>query len=224
MDIKKKRGGSVEILCGHLQEGILLGRFAPGQRLIERDLIEEFGLSRGPVREAFHRLAADGLVDLIPNRGATVRRLLRKEMFELFQVRESLEGLAAGLAAKNIDKGQNRNIFNGVWKQVRPTKKVLPWNLFMENNHLFHKTIVDISNNSQLNDLVEKLRIIVVMLQVGKAMQPVQMDKSHQDHVAIAKGILGGDPIAAEMAMRSHVANSHNWILTLPDSVFKLDR
>ena len=94
----------------------------------------------------------------------------------------------------------------------------------MENNHLFHKTIVDISNNSQLNDLVEKLRLIVVMLQVGKAMQPVQMDKSHQDHVAIAKGILGGDPIAAEMAMRSHVANSHNWILTLPDSVFKLDR
>lgn len=224
IDAKKKRGGTVELLCQHLQKGILGGRFAPGQRLIERDLIEEFGLSRGPVREAFHRLSSDGLVDLIPNRGATVRRLHRKEVEELFQIRESLEGMAAGLAAKNIDQGQNRKIFNAVWKQVKPSKKDLQWNVFMENNHLFHKTIVDISNNTQLNDLVEKLRLVVVMLQVGKAMQVTQMNKSHQDHIAIAEGILDGDFIAAETAMRKHVANSHNWILTLPDSVFKPEK
>lgn len=221
---KKKRGGAVEVLCQHLHKGILAGRFAPGQRLIERDLIEEFGLSRGPVREAFHRLSADGLVDLIPNRGATVRRLLRKEVMELFQVRESLEGLAAGLAAKNIDQGQNRKAFNAIWKQVKPTKKLSQWNVFMENNHLFHKTIVDISNNSQLNDLVEKLRLVVVMLQVGKSIQTNQMEKSHRDHVAIAKAILDGDFIAAETAMRNHVASSHAWILTLPDSVFKSEK
>ena len=218
---EKKRGSSVDFLCEHLQNGIFVGRFAPGQRLIERDLIEEFGLSRGPVREAFHRLSADGLVDLIPHRGAIVRRLLRQEVQDLFQIRESLEGLAAGLAAKNINQGQNRKLFTKVWKQACLSKKTMQWNLFMENNQLFHKTIVEISNNNQLYELVEKLRLVVVMFQVGKSMHFDQMIKSNEDHKEIAEAILDGDEIKAQRAMSNHVRNSHRWIDTLPESVFK---
>jgi DNA-binding GntR family transcriptional regulator len=221
---KQQRGGTVDYLCDRVRQGILEGRFAPGQRLIARDLIEDIGTSRGPIREAFHRLEADGLVDLIPNRGASVRRLLRREVRELFQIRESLEGLAAGLAAANIDEGQNRKIFTEVWERVRPTGESLPWNVFIEHNHSYHNTIVAISNNSQLCELVGRLRLVVVMLQIGRAMKEEHTGRSHQDHVAIAEAILAGDANGAEIAMRKHVRDSHAWIQTLPDSTFKPER
>lgn len=221
---KQQRGGTVDYLCDRVRQGILEGRFAPGQRLIARDLIEDAGTSRGPIREAFHRLEADGLVDLIPNRGATVRRLLRKEVQELFQIRESLEGLAAGLAAANINEGENRKIFTEVWERVRPTGESLPWTVFIEHNHSYHNTIVAISNNSQLCEMVRRLRLVVVMLQVGRAMKEEHTGRSHQDHVVIAEAILAGDVNGAETAMRNHVRGSHAWIQTLPDSTFKPER
>jgi DNA-binding GntR family transcriptional regulator len=61
------RGGTLERLFAHLKEGILSGRYAPGQRLIEADLTSELGCSRGPLREAFRRLTAEGLVESVPN-------------------------------------------------------------------------------------------------------------------------------------------------------------
>src|SRR3546814_7375523 len=100
-----RSGDTVERVAAILKEQILDGSLAPGQRLISRDLIEELGISRGPLREAFRRLAADRLIELIPNRGAVVRRLSRAEIINLFQIREALEGQAARLAAERIDQG-----------------------------------------------------------------------------------------------------------------------
>src|SRR3546814_11928746 len=73
-----RSGDTVERVAAILKEQILDGSLAPGQRLISRDLIEELGISRGPLREAFRRLAADRLIELFPNRGAVVRRLSRR--------------------------------------------------------------------------------------------------------------------------------------------------
>ncbi len=93
------RGEVVNFVIQHLRDGIFLGRFAPGQRLITSELMTDIGVSRGSLREAFSRLAADGIVDLVPNRGAVVRRLSRVELINLFRIREVLEGLAARQAA-----------------------------------------------------------------------------------------------------------------------------
>jgi DNA-binding GntR family transcriptional regulator len=222
--LDSRRGDTVDFVCGCIRQGVVEGRFVPGQRLIARDLTEEIGISRGAVREAFRRLAAEGMVDLIPNRGATVRRLSRRQVRELFQIRECVEGLAAGLAAAEIDKGDNRRIFTEVWDKVRPTGQVLPWNVFIDNNRLYHRTIVEVGGNAQLSALIVNLQLPVVMIQVGRAMRPEHAELSHRDHVAIAEAVLAGDSAAAEQAMRRHVRGSHDWIQTLPDSAFKPDR
>lgn len=220
----QRRGETVDYVVQRLREGIVSGRFAPGQRLIARDLIDEIGIGRSSVREAFRRLAADGLVDLVPNRGAIVRRLSRKQVKDLFRIRESLEGLAARLAAEQIDQGLNRRVFLDVWEQVRPRGETLPWNVFIDRNRRYHLTIVSIGGNEQLSALIDNLQLPIVMLQVGRVMLPEHAEQSHRDHVAIAQAILAGDAVAAEEAMRAHVRGSAAWILTLPPSTFRPER
>jgi DNA-binding GntR family transcriptional regulator len=219
-----RRGDTVDYVCVCIRQGIVDGRFVPGQRLIARDLTEEIGISRGAVREAFRRLAAEGMVDLTPNRGASVRRLSRRQVKELFQIRERVEGLAAGLAAAQIAKANNRQTFTDVWEKVRPTGQAMPWNVFIDNNRLYHRAIVEIGGNTQLTALIVNLQLPVVMAQVGRAMRPEHAECSHNDHVAIAEAILAGDSAAAEAAMRKHMHVTHEWIQTLPDSAFKPER
>ncbi|MCP4928598.1 MAG: GntR family transcriptional regulator, partial [Gammaproteobacteria bacterium] len=98
----KKKTTIVEELTQKIASGIISGRYAPGQRLIEADLVNEYKVSRNPLREAYSRLASDGLLTIQPYRGAFVSKPSRKEIMDLFIVRESLELLAVQLAARNI--------------------------------------------------------------------------------------------------------------------------
>src|SRR6266478_1264515 len=86
----------------HLREEILAGRLQPGTELAEVALSEQLGVSRGPIREAIGRLAAEGLVTVRPRRGAIVRSLSPEELIESYQVREALEVLAVRLAVPRM--------------------------------------------------------------------------------------------------------------------------
>src|SRR5208337_5570820 len=97
-------GATVAFIVERLREDILAGRLAPGSRLVECDLTARFAVSRGPVREALRRLAAEGLIEHWPHRGAVVRRLSGRTIRELFQIRMELEALAARLASRSQDE------------------------------------------------------------------------------------------------------------------------
>src|SRR5436190_13925962 len=86
----------------HLRAEILSGRLEPGAELAEVALSEQLGVSRGPLREAIGRLAAEGLVTVRPRRGAVVRSLSKEEFLELYQVREALETMAVRLAVPRL--------------------------------------------------------------------------------------------------------------------------
>ena len=222
-ELTQRRGQTVDDIIGRLRGAILAGRIVPGQRLIANDLTEQLGVGRGSVREAFQRLAADGLVDIIPNRGAVVRRLSRDRVRDLFQIRVNLEGLASRLAAEQIDQSDHRQRFLAVWNEVKPDGSERSWPLFMQQNRLYHHTIVSIGENKQLTDLIDNLQLPIVMFQVGQAMRPENSERSHRDHVMIADAILSGDADAAEKAMRNHLQQTAEWILQLPNSAFGLD-
>lgn len=215
-----RRGESVEQAARQIREGILTGRYALGQRLITRELVTDLGYGRGTLREAFGQLAAEGLLELIPNRGATVRRLSRTEMRQLFQIRESLEGLAARLAAEQIGQGSNRERMDAVWTQVQqePPKSNRD---FLAANQLLHETIVRIGGNEQLAQLLARIQLPLVMTQVNQSLGAKQMEQSHREHVDIVRAVLNGDPDAADQAMRQHLRRSGQWTLDLPDNVFK---
>jgi DNA-binding GntR family transcriptional regulator len=86
-----------------IQAAILDGQYPPGTHLQQDELCARFGVSRTPVREALRKLQATNLVDLVPNRGATVRIPTRKELAEVYALRAELEGYACQLAAPNVD-------------------------------------------------------------------------------------------------------------------------
>jgi DNA-binding GntR family transcriptional regulator len=214
-----RRGESVEQVVAQIREGILKGRFALGQRLITRQLTTELGFSRSTVREALSHLASEGLVERVPNRGATVRRLSRAEIKDLFQIRELLEGLAARLAAIAVADRNNRAIVQWVWERV--TVDTASYRDFHDQNLLIHGTIVRVGGNQQLEGLMARMHTPFVMTQARLAMTPGEIERSQREHREILQAVLAGDPDAAETAMRRHLRNTGEWLQSLPDTAFK---
>jgi len=199
-----RRGEAVDVVFETIRQGIISGRFAPGQRLVIRDLADDIPYSRSTFREALRRLAAERLVSLIPNRGAAVQRLTPQEMTDLFEIRELLEGQAARRAAERIGESDHSRRFAAVWEKVGrgdPTDR----QAFIEHNQLFHGTIVDLSGNSRLPEMLNQLQIPILMFQWRTLMTPQEIALSQAEHKTIAKAILEGRPDQAEAAMRRHV-------------------
>lgn len=199
-----RHGEAVDVVFETLRQGIISGRFAPGQRLVIRDLAEEIPYSRSTFREAFRRLAAERLVSLIPNRGVAVSRLTPQEMADLFEIRGLLEGQAARRAAERIDEGHHRKRFLAMWEKVRrgdPSDRAA----FIANNQRFHGTIVELCGNSRLPEMLDQLQIPILMFQWRTIMTREEMETSQAEHETIAKAILEGRPDQADSAMRRHV-------------------
>lgn len=102
----EERRALVDKLAAQLHARVISGELASGARLRQEALAEEFGVSRTPIREALRKLQADGIVELHPNRGAVVRPLSPREIRDAYEVRASLEALAAELAADRINREQ----------------------------------------------------------------------------------------------------------------------
>jgi DNA-binding GntR family transcriptional regulator len=187
-----------------MRERIRDGRLAPGQRLVEADMQRVFQASRGPIREAVRRLAAEGLVELRHNSGAIVRALARDEVVNVFRIREALEALAARLAAENVRRGADPGplvaleaCFHGAF-DGSPVA-------YMHYNDSFHDLVVRLSGNEQLIQLVRELHARVYRLQVEALRSSGSYIASRREHGAIVRAIAKGDGPRAERLMRAHV-------------------
>lgn len=209
-----RSGETVERVANEIKKGILEGYYAPGQRLISRDIVETLGVSRSSLREAFRRLEADGLVHLIPNRGAVVRRLSPDEVRFIYQIREALEGYAAKLAAQRITEGDNLRRLKAVLERGNKHRDKLNFQQFAIDNQDFHREIVRISGNPLLAELIEKYHQPVFISQLRQiiSVQDV-IYLALDEHERIANAILAGDASAAYDAMKQHLWRSANQML-----------
>ena len=219
---KSPRGNAVELLAQRIRDGMLWGRYAQGQRLIERDLIEETSFGRSTVREAFGRLASEGLVELVPNRGATVRRLSRMELAEHFQIRELLEGLAARLAAGAASAPELR-------RQVLELRATLVADPdsgldFRERELALHRLLLTMSGNGQLTRLLSRLHVPLSTAQVSRAMSRDQLQRARRSQIEILRAVADGEPEAAEAAMRLHLRQVGEWMQAQPEGALGADR
>ena len=185
----------------HIQEGFL----APGQRLIEAELMARLPVGRSTLREAFLKLAAEGLVALQHQRGACVRRMTRSDLAELFQLRECLEGFAAGLAAGQVAAGSHR-----AWlaeaRRVWLSDEVLNNELsHMENNVPLHDGIVAMAGNRRLMASLKVLELPAYRLQFLRLLDREQRTISAGEHLDIIDAILAGKAARADKLMRAHV-------------------
>jgi DNA-binding GntR family transcriptional regulator len=196
-------GATVAHIVERLREDILARRLEPGARLVESDLTIRFAVSRGPVREGLRRLAAEGLIEHVPHRGALVRHLGRTEIQQLFQIRVELESLAARLAAEAPD-AERRARFE---EAIRPIFSDSPRRIgeYMAENSAFHDAILTLAGNVQLRDLCLRLQLPLIMAQVGDILTSEVLETSVRDHRALAAAIRARDPDAAGAAMRAHL-------------------
>lgn len=198
-----------------IQDGLL----APGQRLIEAELMAQLPVGRSTLREAFLKLAAEGLVELQHQRGACVRRLSRTAMSELFQMRECLEGYAAGLAASRVALGSHRAWLEEA-RAVWLTRDVLDNELaHMENNVPLHGGIVAMAGNARLVDMLRPLDLPAYRLQFLRLLDAEQRVISARQHLDIIDAILSGKVARAEKLMREHVRRAGQLALLMPGLV-----
>jgi len=148
----------VEQVAASLKEDILNGRLRGGDPLREDRLKEEFGISRTPLREAFRILENEGLIEILPRRGAYVKRISRKDIEENFPVRAALEGLAARLAHRNFTPRDLRDM-EEAYQYMRDAASKGDFQDYSMHHAAFHEVFINASKNETLIELLRHLRM-----------------------------------------------------------------
>jgi len=191
-----------------LRKDIVEGDIAAGSKLSETELSTKYGVSRAIVREAINRLESSGLVERKANVGARVVTLSAEGLVELYQVRESLEGMAARLAAKNMTEQEISDLqalLNSHYDKVRSEG-----DYYQEAGDVdFHYRIILGSKNNQLiTMLVNGTYHLVRMYRVQLGMAGPRVSTAFDEHKHIVQAICNRDQELAEMLMRRHIMYS----------------
>jgi len=189
-----------------LHAAIVAGELSPGERLIEEELAEQLGQSRGAVREAILRLGHEGLVTRERNRGARVRRFTVGEAVEILEARAALESLAAGYAALRRTGGEANELVSLVdeMEQLLAAGELLAMS---ERNAVMHRRILEISAHAVALDICARLHSQMVRFQFRTVLAPGRSAKSLAEHRRIVTAIAAGNRPAAEQAMREHLTS-----------------
>jgi DNA-binding GntR family transcriptional regulator len=161
-------------------------------------------VSRTPVLNALKRLAQERVVEFFPRRGIYVRRFTKREMAELFAVREVLEGLAARLAAARMERMEVERLRES-FRRVSPHLKGAAIRRYVDQDRSFHSRLAEIAGNEQLSAAMNSVNMMLFAWQDGLVRPP---NESIAEHLAILEALGRRDPVASEAAMRLHVHRS----------------
>ncbi|MFF9622350.1 GntR family transcriptional regulator [Streptomyces griseosporeus] len=189
-----------------LRQAILHGEMAPAQRLVENELAEEFGVTRGSIRAALIDLEAQGLVERIRNRGSRVRVVTVEEAVEITECRMVLEGLCAAkaaVAAGDEQLEQLTDLGTAMSKAVADGEPVT----YSDLNHELHARIREFSGQHTALELLERLNAQLVRHRFQLALRPGRPQQSLNEHLAMIEAIRARDPQAAEAAVRAHLTS-----------------
>jgi DNA-binding GntR family transcriptional regulator len=193
-----------EQVADHLREEILANRLSPGTELGEVMLAQSLGISRGPLREALGQLAAEGLVTIVPRRGAVVKRLTRQEFLDAYQVREALESLAIKLAVPRLTDPERAEL-RRMCAEMELEAAAGNTERFFEINHDFHALLVRSSGNHKLDEIHAQL-----VAQMGRLLQKsVELrggvEQSAAEHRGILAAVDAGDAGQAARLLEEHI-------------------
>ena len=199
----------VEATYQQLKHDIIEGVYTPRQRLIETDIAPLLGVSRATLRAALLRLQHEGFVEIQPNRGAQVRAFSVEEATRILQVREVLEGLAAGLAAEKATAAELAEL-HGI---VGEMEKTLAADDLLGHLPLvgrFHQRINEMAGNEFIEQFLSMLGAPLIRHQFRVILVPGRKDESLMEHREILAYLTGRDAMGAELAMRRHIAALRN--------------
>jgi DNA-binding GntR family transcriptional regulator len=193
-----------EQVIDHLREEILTSRLAPGTELGEAALARSLGISRGPLREALGALTAEGLVTIVPRRGAVVTRLTRQEFIDAYQVREALESLAVRLAVPRLTIAQKAELHR-MCDAMEREAGAGDTSGFFETNLAFHRLLVEASGNAKLEAVHAQLIAQMGRLMSRSAELRGGLDRSAAEHRALLAAIDAGDATLSALLLEEHI-------------------
>ncbi|MER5944488.1 GntR family transcriptional regulator [Streptomyces sp. NPDC001904] len=197
-------GAVRERVLGALREDIVAGLLRPGDRLVERELAERFGVSRVPVREAVRALVAEGFVTFDTPRRAVVRTLTRADVAELFELREALEVYAAGLAAERAGADELARLALLLDRAAEATRADDAATL-TDVNSRFHDDLLALAGNGLLVTVMQPVAGRLRWLTRRNEEWPQQLAEHRELYAAVA----AGDAERARAVALSHVRTNY---------------
>ena len=197
-----------------LREAIVKGDIAPGEKLNEPRLAEQFSVSRGPLREAIRRLVAMGLIRHIPNVGASVVTLSLTNITDLYDVREVLEGKAAALAAANMNSLERAELRKLIDIHRQHIETNAGQYMQAEGDFDFHYKIIQGCGNAMLtHQLCHELYHLVRMFRYQTSRFKTRSNRALVEHEQLVYAIEQRDSDMAEMLMRRHISRAKESII-----------
>ncbi len=191
-------------IAGHLERAILDGRFNPGDWLREVDLAKEFGVSRTPVREAFHMLETRGMLCIVPRKGVHVKTVTHQEMEALLTIRSALDGLAAQISADRMTPAIAMKLKANMDAQRNAVARK-DVRTFEARGQDLHAVIYEMSGNPKLLAIYESLKVEGALYRIVGFLLPGEMQNTLKDHQRIVAALVARDGVAARVAAERHI-------------------
>ena len=181
-----------DVVFKTLRQGILTGELKPGERLMEIHLANKLGVSRTPIREAIRKLELEGLVTMIPRRGAEVAQITEKSMKDVLEVRKVLDNLSVELACERITEEEKEQLQNACM-DFEDAVKTGDFSMIAKTDVAFHDIIVAATRNIRLSQMVNNLAEQMYRYRFEYIKDSSQHGRLVQEHEEICRGIIQGD-------------------------------
>jgi DNA-binding GntR family transcriptional regulator len=187
-----------------IRKMIRSGALIKGQKIDEKYLCDTMGVSRTPVRESLRMLHSEGLIDLIPHKGAYVSQPPIKEIKDMFEVMSVLEGTCARLAAENMKEKDFRRI-EALHGKLERHYQNRDHEAYLKVNNTLHVFVQELSGNKVLNDVINGLRQKILLYRHKQLYQPERFQESVREHRDLLTAFRDRDPVLAETVMKRHL-------------------
>lgn len=191
-------------VAGRIREMISTGVLSKGQKISEKFLCDTMGVSRTPVRESLRILHSEGLIDLVPHKGAFVSRPPMKEISDMFEVMSVLEGTCARLAVQKMQADDLKKI-KILHQRLETHYTRSDHKAYLAANHDFHVFIQELGGNPVLNDVINGLRQKILLYRHRQLYQPERFRQSIEEHRTLLEALESGDADRAETLMKQHL-------------------
>lgn len=190
-----------------IREDILAGAYRENEELKELTIATELGVSRTPVREALRQLELEGLVSIIPNKGAYVTGITSKDIHDIYMIRSYLEGLCAKWACEHITEPQIEALDEVLYLSDFHARRS-HFDQLVDLDNKFHDLIYKASGSKILNHVLSDFHHYVERIRKITLSMPVRAEKSSKEHAAILDAIKQRDGELAEKLAHEHIMNT----------------
>lgn len=192
-----------------IREDILSGKYKENDELREVAIGEELGVSRTPVREAFRQLELEGLIQIVPNKGAYVTGITRKDVQDIYMIRSLLEGLCARWATENITEEQMAEMEENIFLSKFHAEKG-HYDQLAELDNRFHEILYEACNSKMLEHQLRDFHQYVLRVRKKTLSNVNRGRKSNEEHEQIMEAIKAKDADRAEALANAHMINAYN--------------